>query len=864
MPEALGHKKTRRWVLIADQLADKTITIGGTLVIGAVLAMMVFLVYEVIPLFRGGSIQGHASYNLLKKPHHIQSLFTDDYNTIAFALDGEGSATAWHIGTGKPLDVPAFDFDGKKVTAFAKALDGIHVAVGFSDGTVRFGKVSFVVEVLPEDNFPEGLLQLDDRDRTDGRAVYSYIPGKQIRRIELQLELEEAVEVSKDQSPIRAMDYRFGEFGERPVKSLVTVDGKGSIDLVIVTSKLNLFTRKVTSDVTKITLPRVPAGADIEYVVLNERADTVILAERSGRAFRISVHDQDNPIMAEEVKLTDPDVLLTSLGYLLGDKSLVAAASDGSVKVFYLVSGEDSSAAPSADGKTLKLAKVFPPQDSKITTFVPSKQTKAFVTADSKGGINLRHGTSEKTLLQTRATAAGQGTLSIALSTRLDGILAVSGDGTADFWKLHVPHPETSLKTLFEKVWYEGYPEPSYTWQSTGATDAFEPKLSLVPLIFGTLKATFYSLLFAIPLSLFGAVYTSEFLPGEVRGKVKPVMEVMASVPSVVLGFVAALVMAPVVENWIAAVVLAFVVIPLSLILGAYLWQLLPPQTALRLDGRPKFIAMFFMVGFGLYAAYLVGPAFERVFFEGSFKTWLNSTGDATPILFLLNIPLVAVIVGYVVTKFYGYQYSNYLKTLPMPYTALMDFGRWAALALFVCIIAYGMGEFMNAAGLDPRGGFIGTYVQRNTLIIGFAMGFAVVPIIYTLAEDALNSVPEHLRSASLGCGATPWQTAMWIVIPTAISGIFSATMIGMGRAVGETMIVVMATGNTPIVDLNIFSGLRALSANIAVELPEAPKDGTLYRVLFLTGLVLFGMTFVINTVAELVRLRFRKKAMEL
>jgi phosphate transport system permease protein len=88
--------------------------------------------------------------------------------------------------------------------------------------------------------------------------------------------------------------------------------------------------------------------------------------------------------------------------------------------------------------------------------------------------------------------------------------------------------------------------------------------------------------------------------------------------------------------------------------------------------------------------------------------------------------------------------------------------------------------------------------------------------------------------------------------------------MIGMGRAVGETMIVVMSAGNTPLIDMNIFNGLRALSANIAVELPEAPKDATLYRVLFLTGLVLFAMTFVINTVAELIRLRFRKRAMQL
>ncbi len=115
-----------------------------------------------------------------------------------------------------------------------------------------------------------------------------------------------------------------------------------------------------------------------------------------------------------------------------------------------------------------------------------------------------------------------------------------------------------------------------------------------------------------------------------------------------------------------------------------------------------------------------------------------------------------------------------------------------------------------------------------------------------------------------MGCGATPWQTALWVILPTAMSGVFSAIMIGMGRAVGETMIVVMAAGNTPIIDLNLFNGLRALSANIAVELPEAVKGGTLYRTLFLSALVLFAMTFVINTVAEVVRQRFRRRSMQL
>ena len=170
----------------------------------------------------------------------------------------------------------------------------------------------------------------------------------------------------------------------------------------------------------------------------------------------------------------------------------------------------------------------------------------------------------------------------------------------------------------------------------------------------------------------------------------------------------------------------------------------------------------------------------------------------------------------------------------------------------------------LTVLGWDPRGSLLSTYVQRNALVVGFVMGFAIIPIIYTLAEDALSSVPEHLRLASLGAGATPWQTAVRVIVPTAMSGLFSAVMIGLGRAVGETMIVLMATGNTPVMEWNVFNGFRTLSANIAVELPEAVQNDTHYRTLFFAALILFAMTFVLNTFAELVRQRFRKRAYQL
>jgi phosphate transport system permease protein len=192
------------------------------------------------------------------------------------------------------------------------------------------------------------------------------------------------------------------------------------------------------------------------------------------------------------------------------------------------------------------------------------------------------------------------------------------------------------------------------------------------------------------------------------------------------------------------------------------------------------------------------------------------------------------------------------------------------SLATFVVGIALAAGlagaaaAFLDALRLDTRGGLFGTYVQRNALVVAIGMSFAIIPLIFTIAEDALSSVPDHLRSASLGAGATPWQTAIRVIVPAAASGLFSAVMIGLGRAVGETMIVLMAAGNTPLMDWNLFNGFQTLSAAIATELPEAARGSGHYRVLFLAALTLFAMTFIVNTAAEVVRQRFRRRAHEL
>ena len=334
---------------------------------------------------------------------------------------------------------------------------------------------------------------------------------------------------------------------------------------------------------------------------------------------------------------------------------------------------------------------------------------------------------------------------------------------------------------MFGRVWYEGYPKPEYVWQSSSGSDDFEPKFSLTPLLLGTLKGTIYSLLIAIPLAVFGAMYLSQFMDPRLKTLVKPAVEIMAALPSVVLGFLAGLWLAPRVQQMFPAVLLMVVLFPLLTIGAGAAWEAVPRRIRGRFPSGSEVALFLPVLAFGLWLSMALSHPLEGVLFGGNFQAWL-------------------------------------LATTGLPYD------------------------------------------QRNAIIVGLAMGFAVIPIIFAIAEDAFSNVPRTLVSGSLALGANRWQTVTRIVLPTASPGIFSAIMVGFGRAVGETMIVLMATGNTPILDWNPFNGFRTLSANIAVEVPEAPQFGTLYRVLFLAALLLFIVTFAVNTAAELVRQRLRQR----
>ena len=852
----------RQSVRIIDKIVTKVITIGGLFVILAVLGIMTFLVAVALPLFAGETITGSGVFRVAAPQSPLLSVEVDDYNTIAVLVSDDGVLTPVHALTGKPLKQRKLDFGGTRATAFARTLKGGNIAFGFADGTVRFGKINFRTQVLPAERAPKGLTKINDRDLSDGRFVFSKIPGEQVRKIWLEAEVKEPQQVAPKGTAIVKLDYKVGGTPERPSISFASVDSEGVARLSLTETRVNLLTGQTTSSVESVVLPDLPRQARVVGILLTEKADKVYIGVEKGFLLRYDARDFNAVSLVEKRDLLSMDEKLTIFKALIGEESIVVGGSNGSLSIFFHAR---TPGAATKDGLVMVRGHELERHAARVTGFSTSQRSRMFVTMDSGGDIWLRHATSESTLLRFKVKGMTGPRRFVRLAPRDDAIVAVDEKGVVNFWKFSAEHPETTFQTLFGKVWYEGYPKPGYTWQSSSGDDAFEEKISLIPLIFGTIKGTVYSLIFAIPIAVLGAIFTSEFIGPEVRSVVKPAMEMMASLPSVVLGFVAALILAPIVETWIAAILLSFMLIPLLLLLSAYLWQVMPPRISLPLSGFPKISLIFFVIILGSLLGYLIGPGFERFFFGGDFKAWANGNiGIATPMLFIIFFPVSFLVVAFGAERLFGYEWKQRLRRMPHSRGALFELLRWAGMLVVAGLLSWVTAVVLTALGLDARGGVIDTYVQRNSLVVGFAMGFAVIPLIYTIAEDALNSVPSHLRAASLACGATPWQTALWVILPTAASGIFAAVMIGMGRAVGETMIVVMAAGNTPVLDWNIFSGLRALSANIAVELPEAVKDGTLYRVLFLAALVLFGMTFIVNTVAEVVRLRFRKRAAQL
>ncbi len=734
-PVIVPHQKITRRLLL-DRLARWVVTLGGAAIIVSILAILFVIAAGVYPLFRKPTATslGAITTTLDSVPLAVG---VDEYREIVYVVTASGVQFA-SAKDGTLL--PSNRLQGLSGAAVVgtSGLGRGPFALGLSDGRAIPAEVGFSV------TFPEGR-----------------------RHIEAELTAGNPIMVDPERHPLARLAYASTPNGP------VTAAAVGPNAIILVTVK---ETKALIGPSTKeesrqpLTLP---VEGEITQLLLDGRGENLFAGSSSGQVIRVDLRDPSNPTVAGVVATTSrPGIGVSMMGFLIGDRTLVVGDTAGGVSTWQLVQ---------ADGEGQRLAKVhdFPAHTGPVIAFAPSRRDKGFVTADASGNIRIHYGTTGKTLL---TLTAGQEALSaITFAPKVDGIMTVDAKGGFSHWTVENPHPEISWRSLFGKLWYEGYPAPAYVWQSTGGTDDFEAKFSLTPLIFGTIKGTFYTLLIAIPLALLGALYTSQFMHPTLKGIVKPTVEIMAALPSVVLGFLAGLWLAPLVEKVVPGLFLMPMVSALLILIALFCWRFVPIGVRSRVKAGTEVALLIPIVILGGWIAFQLGGAVDRLLLSGDYRGWL-----------------------------------------------------------------------LSVLGL--------TYDQRNSLVVGIAMGFAVIPIIFTIAEDSLSNVPQHLVAGSLALGATRWQTALRVVLPTASPGIFSAIMIGFGRAVGETMIVLMATGNTPVMDWSIFNGFRALSANIAVELPEAPEGGTLFRILFLAALLLFVMTFIVNTLAELVRLKLRQR----
>lgn len=724
--------------LLKDRLARYAVAAGGNGVIIAILLIFFYLLYVVLPLAESPEMYRVADYPVAGAAP-VLYLAMEEQAEIGLVIDRLGSVRFLSTADGslvseQQLPVP----DGVTVDSFSAARpnSGI-VALGLSNGQALViqhqYRVSFpddVRVISPQIAFPLGDALIDINPNGSALARIAVQEAESITLAGWSIDgILSVVRGSREDSLFDDDDSFSMEQGE-VYTSLPDV-----IELLIDPTQRNLYV--------------VDESGALAWFDISDLEE-------------LRLHEQLN--VAGQSRVVDADLLT-------GGSSIMVAGDDGIVTQWFSVRGEEGV-------RHLELIRSFVAPVG-ITAIVPEFSRKAFLVAASDGSIAVYHATAHQRLIDEVITHSGIEKLAIA--PRANALWALDDDGQLHFWRIKNEHPEISWKSLWSKVWYEGYDEPQYIWQSSAADNDFEPKFSLTPLTFGTLKAAFYAMLFAIPLSILGAIYTAYFMAPKMRRTVKPTIEIMEALPTVILGFLAGLWLAPLVESHLPGIFAVFFVTPLVVLLVAFLWHLLPVGLRTRVpDGWEAALLVPVLIATTLLSLQ-ASPILELWFFAGDMPGWLE-----------------------------------------------------------------------NELGIG--------FDQRNSLVVGLAMGFAVIPTIFSIAEDAIFSVPRHLTNGSLALGATPWQTLVRVVLLTASPGIFSAIMMGVGRAVGETMIVLMATGNTPVMDLSIFQGMRTLSANIAVEMPESEVDSTHYRVLFLAALVLFIFTFIFNTGAELIRQRLRGK----
>ena len=714
----------RKWTYFADQSTKYIVQFAGVVVILAVLAIPVFICIEIFPLCSGGVADTKLAASIETNALDVGG---DERGAIGYVVRDSGIVDFLSLTDGRVLASVALEgLENGDPTAVARTKTPGLVGIGTSKGRVLLMRIVFS-ERPPFDVSLVHSWQLGAENEQMTQLVMGYHPTEQWtiaaltdqnRLLYLQTHQERAEHYSHDLST---------QVIATPTAIALTADGKN-----------------------------------------------LLVGTQNGWLYHWNINDPQAPHRSQRFQIAqDIDVPITALTFLIGDSSLVVGDGEGNVDIYFQVSPFGTAGQP-----RFQKIRRFEGHNGAITHIVASPKNRAFLTANDMGKVQLCFSTSHRRLLRYQKHSSTIAAL--AFTPTADAALSLDVQGTLRYWHIDSAHPDISFGTLFEKVWYENDSGPKFVWESTKVNQN-ETKRSVMPLIFGTFKATLYAMLFAVPMALLSAFYTSECTAARLKAVVQPAIELVASVPGVVIGFLAAVWLAPYLEQVLVTIFLMVIIMPTTIVGAALLWRFVPKPTRNRISTEQILVPIGALIFVSIIVSQFLSGAIENTLFDGDVIQWLAQT---------LGI----------------------------------------------------------------------TYENRNAIIVGLALGLAVTPTIYTRAYHALVNVPQGLVSDALALGATRPQVALSVVLPTAVPGIFVAIMVGFSRAVGETMIVLLASNNTPIFDWHIFSGMQTMSAAIAGIMPAIPRGETLYRVLFLIGGLLFLFTFVINVLSDLVGAYLRKQ----